>query len=544
MDRLQHDIQGGGLELFAHLIEVEADDTIINVKIGFVGKHIETALHEQLRRKGQLLRFTLRLSLYLVAPVRERRQPPFAAVFDEVVIDIGGAAVNDGFMERPKLSDAHLLLANAHHQFRLHGHWVFPGTVAAVDLQRIDMMGTGRGNFQHCALQRPRQFSVLPFRVDHNNVIVGGESDKGDGLFHAEGLAAAGNTQYEAMRVQQLLSVADQQISADRIDAIINTARILDLLNAERHQNSGGFSCQGAGRSDAAQAIGQGRVQSILLLIAENGELTRLLQPDCLQCLRVSVQLFQRVRHVYDGDIGKNHPLVTGTQIIQKFLCLRPQLFQFIRDAGGKIVPAVLPLLPPGNIRFDAENAALYLTDGLIRGDRQNVDGQHQVAREVRELGDHLILDVAGIVPQEQDAAHLTAHLKMVCLEAQSIRADIVPEIVSLPHGIAQVKVELFFLTGAEEIVKDTQTLLIIQRTRTALQPAEVLAKVGIDPMEEGAGLLDALPRNGHGDVLILDQVIALGCLVGHDSVVLSAVAIQIISTLPHQNTALKVRAI
>ena len=122
----------------------------------------------------------------------------------------------------------------------------------------------------------------------------------------------------------------------------------------------------------------------------------------------------------------------------------------------------------------------------------------------------------------------------MVCLEAQSIRADIVPEIVSLPHGIAQVKVELFFLTGAEEIVKDTQTLLIIQRTRTALQPAEVLAKVGIDPMEEGAGLLDALPCNGHGDVLILDQVIALGCLVGHDPVVLSAVAIQIIPTLPH----------
>ena len=51
--------------------------------------------------------------------------------------------------------------------------------------------------------------------------------------------------------------------------------------------------------------------------------------------------------------------------------------------------------------------------------------------------------------------------------------------------------------------------------------------------MEEGAGLLDALPCNGHGDVLILDQVIALGCLVGHDPVVLSAVAIQIIPHAP-----------
>ena len=200
-----------------------------------MGKHIETALHEQLRRKGQLLRFTLWLPLDLVAPVWESWNPAFAAALDEIVIDIGGAAVNNGFMERPKLSDAHLLLANAHHQLRFHGNRVLTGSVAPVNIQRIDMMWAGWRDLQHRPLQRPCQLAVLPLCVDHNNVIVGGKRDKGDSLLHTEGLTAARHAQHKAVRIQQLLPVADQQISADCVDTIINTARILYLLHTERH---------------------------------------------------------------------------------------------------------------------------------------------------------------------------------------------------------------------------------------------------------------------------------------------------------------------
>ena len=45
---------------------------------------------------------------------------------------------------------------------------------------------------------------------------------------------------------------------------------------------------------------------------------------------------------------------------------------------------AVLALLPPGNIRFNAEDTALYLPDGLIGGDGENINGQHQVSRKIR----------------------------------------------------------------------------------------------------------------------------------------------------------------
>lgn len=54
----------------------------------------------------------------------------------------------------------------------------------------------------------------------------------------------------------------------------------------------------------------------------------------------------------------------------------------------------------------------------LIGGNGEDVNGQHEVSREIGQLGDHFILDVAGIVPQKQDAPHLAAHLKVVRLEA------------------------------------------------------------------------------------------------------------------------------
>ena len=164
--------------------------------------------------------------------------------------------------------------------------------------------------------------------------------------------------------------------------------------------------------------------------------------------------------------------------------------------------------------------------------------------REIRQLRDHLILDVAGIVPQKQDTAYFTAHLEMVCLEAQTVRADVVPEVMPFPHGIAQVKAEVFFLTGPEEVMEDSQTLLIIQCFCSALQAPKIFPKVSVYPVEEGAGLLYASPGHRNRNVLVLNEVITFYGLVGQDAVVLPAVTVQTVPTLPHQDTAAKVCAV
>ena len=92
--------------------------------------------------------------------------------------------------------------------------------------------------------------------------------------------------------------------------------------------------------------------------------------------------------------------------------------------------------------------------------------------------------------------------------------------------------------------MEDSQTLLIIQCFCTALQAPKIFPKVSVYPMEEGAGLLYASPGHRNRNVLVLNEVITFCGLAGQDAVVLPAVTVQTVPTLPHQDTAAKVRAV
>ena len=110
-------------------------------------------------------------------------------------------------------------------------------------------------------------------------------------------------------------------------------------------------------------------------MIAEDGELAKALVADGLQGLGIGVQLLQRVGHVYQRDVGEDHPLVAGGEVIQKLLVFRPKLLQLIGDGGGKVVVGVLLLLPAGNVALHSQNPGLHFLDGLVGGNGENVDG-------------------------------------------------------------------------------------------------------------------------------------------------------------------------
>ena len=71
------------------------------------------------------------------------------------------------------------------------------------------------------------------------------------------------------------------------------------------------------------------------------------------------------------------------------------------------------------------------LMDSLVRGNGQDINGQHQAPGEVGEVGNHAVLDVAGVLPEEQDAAHLAAHLEVVRPKAHTVQGDAVLEMVA-----------------------------------------------------------------------------------------------------------------
>ena len=235
LNGLQCDVQRRGLELLPHFVQVEGNDPVGNIHVGLVGEHIQAALHKQLGGQGQFLRLPFRLALQLVSPVGQDGLPGLAAAGDQLMVDIGGTAVNDRLMEGPQLARAHLLLANAHKQLGLHRHGVFAGAVAPGDLQRVDVVGAVGGNLDHGPAQGAGQVPIFSLGVYDDNIIAGGQGDKGDGLLHAEGFAGAGHAQDKAVGVQQPLSVADQEVFADGVHAVVDAPGVLYLLDAEGH---------------------------------------------------------------------------------------------------------------------------------------------------------------------------------------------------------------------------------------------------------------------------------------------------------------------
>ena len=56
-----------------------------------------------------------------------------------------------------------------------------------------------RGDFNNLAAQRPRDRCIFTFCVNDDNVVVGGQRDVCDGIFHCHGFARTGHAEIERM---------------------------------------------------------------------------------------------------------------------------------------------------------------------------------------------------------------------------------------------------------------------------------------------------------------------------------------------------------
>ena len=239
----------------------------------------------------------------------------------------------------------------------------------------------------------------------------------------------------------------------------IDTAFILNLLHLKWHENGKAFSGQGTKSVDFACADWQRSIQPIKLLKFQHRKLAHMLTGHGKDSFGITVKLLLGIGGQYHGNNSKHHALVAGSQIIQKLLGFFTLEFHIIGHNGRKIVIGVLAALPVGDVGFYTKQAVLNFSHSFIRGHRQYINRQHHVAVEIGQFRDHGVLDIAGVVFQENDPAKLLAELQMVAVLFNAVRADIVPEVVAFLHHIVSVKMKGRFFTGAVEIVEDAQPL-------------------------------------------------------------------------------------
>ena len=157
---------------------------------------------------------------------------------------------------------------------------------------------------------------------------------------------------------------------------------------------------------------------------------------------------------------GEHHALVTLGEIVHILFSDFPHLLHLIGQISRKVVVGVLALLPAVGIGVHGHDDLIHHLDRLVHADGNNINGQHHVPGIVHQLGNHIVLDKAGIVTQKQSAPEVVAHLIMTFMKGQAIRRNGVLEAMPAPHCFCQVKTVLLFLAGTEKVMEQAQALI------------------------------------------------------------------------------------
>ena len=395
------------------------------------------------------------------------------------------------------------------------------------DLHDLAAEGTGQG-------------AVLALGIHDDNIVVGSERDIHNGGLHAHRLAGAGNTEIKSMGRGKQLAVTDNGILADLVDAVGQAAGVLDLLRPERDRYGAALRGESVQRVDAAQAVGQGGVQAVLLLKTRRRYIAKMLLADGNQTFCVGVQLFHAVGGMDDGNEGEDHALVVLRQIVHEAARVFPLLLHCAGNFGGKVVLAVLPLLPAGNVRLHAEDDRFNLFHGLVRRHRDHVDRQDQIAGILGQIGNEIVRQEGRIGAQEQDAPELVSKLEVIAFEADTVRADQITEVLTRSHKAVIVIVEILLIAGTEEVMQHTEPVIVSGRGDAGVQAGKGLLQICPGAAEIGLAFLDLPFGDGECHKAFLDKIVALRRPAFHNAVGFLPVVVEPVILVREKDTALK----
>ena len=162
---VQHHQHPHRQKLFAQIPDVIAQDPGVRVHVSGLGKGVEAALGEQFYRQGHVPRLRLGLAEQFGVEVLEGRRFPLVAALDVAVVDIGGAAVDDGFLFGGQQPVPHELLTQGQQELGLQHDRIFSVPVALLHVHGVDVVGGGSGDIHHFAAQPFDEGPVLRFGI-------------------------------------------------------------------------------------------------------------------------------------------------------------------------------------------------------------------------------------------------------------------------------------------------------------------------------------------------------------------------------------------
>ena len=102
----------------------------------------------------------------------------------------------------------------------------------------------------------------------------------------------------------------------------------------------------------------------------------------------------------------------------------------------------------------------MQLAGGFVRGYRQDVNGQHQIAVKVAEFGHKAVLDVAGIVLQIQHPTIAGIQFEMVGGKFHAVGAEPILEMLPALGVFVDIELRRSLFPGLEKVAENMQALV------------------------------------------------------------------------------------
>ena len=456
-------------------------------------------------------------------------------------VDACRTAVNDRLLHCAEVVAADKLFTQGHNELGFQDNGICAVAVLPVHIHRIDVGGRSGRDVDDLAAKCSNKRRILSLRVNDNDVCVAGKHLIDDLTLCGKGFTTARNTENKLVAVEELSAVCDDHILGNDILTVVNAVGMANVLHTERDKDRKALCGQSTERLDLADTERHRRIQPIKLLKLENTELTQVLSCRSEQSLSVVVELFLGVRRVNHRQNGKHHSLVTGRQVVEKLLHLLALLFNVVGELGRKVVVGILPALPVGRIGFYTEQAAFSFPHGFVRGHGDNINGHHQIAVEVGHFRYHTVLDIGGILSQEQHSAVTLTDLEIIARELHRVRADEILEVVSLSAGSLDVEAELRFFTGTVKVVENAEPFIRLQLHALTAEPSKVGDQVSTHTGKVVSRFLHILLAHRNGDVLLLNDSVCAGRFFKKHPVIFLTVLVKSIALQGEKNGFFKV---
>lgn len=275
------------------------------------------------------------------------------------------------------------------------------------------MVVAGGGQHDCLAVHRLDQRGIFSLRVNENIIRIRVCQNQPDKFILADkGLAGTGHAENHSVSVEKVAAVDDDQIFADGILPEIHAVGVTDFLCAERGKNRKTVGGQGANRVNFSYAIRQRGVERVHLLVFQPCQTRSAGSGE--NCSGVAVKLLFAVGGMHDGNDRQHHSLVVGSEVIEKILHLRALLAHVKGNHGGEVVVFVLPALPVGDIRVNAEQLGFGFLNRLVHRQGNDVNGEHEIPVEFAEIGDQLVVNAVGVVLQIEDAPEPVSEFEII----------------------------------------------------------------------------------------------------------------------------------